>query len=134
MKSTTGPGPTKSVLKLFPNVCGTWIWRPVHNVHTTVLSEDTLRLTTEAVMLYLLSLWVLCTTAMADVKPGHWTVKEWHLHPYWAQHNTQQEEEALLLRDRLVSEVAAGNMTVVCNGVTSKVHHCNLSDRFVQYT
>lgn len=79
-------------------------------------------------MLYLLSLWVLCSTAMAEVKPGHSTVKEWHLHPYWAQHNTQQEEEALLLRDRLVSEVAAGNMTVVCNGVTSKVHHRNLSD------
>ena len=32
-----------------------------------------------------------------------------------------QEEEALRLRDAIIEEVAAGNMTVVCNGVSSEL-------------
>ena len=56
-----------------------------------------------------------------DIKPGHQIVKEFHFHPYWAQHNEEQEAEALVLRDKIVLEVMAGNMTVVCNGVNSEI-------------
>ena len=56
-----------------------------------------------------------------DIKPGHQIVKEFHLHTYWAQENKEQEREALALRDAIIMEVVAGNMTVVCNGVTSDI-------------
>ena len=74
------------------------------------------------VSVLLLTLPVLSAmTSQADVKPGHQIVKEYHFHPYWAQNNRQQEAEALLLRDSIIMEVAAGNMTVVCSGVTSEL-------------
>ena len=56
-----------------------------------------------------------------DIKPGHQIIKEFHFHTYWAQENKEQEAEALALRDAIILEVAAGNMTVVCNGVTSDI-------------
>jgi len=54
-----------------------------------------------------------------DIKPGHDMVKEYHFHPYWHQNNQQEEAAVIALRDAIIDEVAAGNMTVVCNGVTS---------------
>ena len=56
-----------------------------------------------------------------DIKPGHQIVKEYHFHVYWAQENLEQAAEALTLRDAIIMEVVAGNMTVVCNGVTSDI-------------
>ena len=56
-----------------------------------------------------------------DIKPGHQIIKEFHFHPYWAQHNKEQEAEALTLRDKIILEVMAGNMTVVCNGINSEI-------------
>ena len=56
-----------------------------------------------------------------DIKPGHQIVKEFHFHPYWAQHNKEQEAEALALRDKIILEVMVGNMTVVCNGINSEI-------------
>ena len=76
-------------------------------------------------------------TNSQDIKPGHNMVKEYHMHAYWFQTNKQQvlytqttiqylklyfqEEEALRLWDALIEEVKAGNMTVVCNGITSEI-------------
>ena len=37
-----------------------------------------------------------------DIKPGHQIIKEFHFHPYWAQHNKEQEAEALSLRDKII--------------------------------
>ena len=56
-----------------------------------------------------------------DIKPGHQIVKEFHFHPYFVQGNKEQEAEALALRDAIIMEVVAGNMTVVCDGVTSDI-------------
>ena len=78
-----------------------------------------------AVIIVVIALSVKLVGAMdligEDIKPGHRVVKEFHFHPYWVQHNRQQELEALALRDKIVLEVMAGNMTVVCNGVTSEI-------------
>ena len=60
-------------------------------------------------------------SSMRDIKPGHQTVKEYHFHVYWAQNNREQEAAALAIRDSVILEVAAGNMTVVCDGVTSDI-------------
>merc|ERR1712013_99717 len=59
--------------------------------------------------------------SLPDIKPGHHIVKEYHMHPYWFQTNKMKEVEALRLRDDIIEEVKAGNMTVVCNGITSGI-------------
>jgi len=56
-----------------------------------------------------------------EVKPGHHSIKEYHIHVYFLQHNQEQVNAALEIRDAVVEEVRAGNLTVVCNGVTSQI-------------
>jgi aromatic ring-cleaving dioxygenase len=50
---------------------------------------------------------------------GHYSIKEYHFHVYFHQHWEEEVDAALELKRKIVAEVAAGNMTVVCNGVTS---------------
>eukprot|EP00095_Tigriopus_kingsejongensis_P006770 maker-scaffold637_size121548-snap-gene-0.20 protein:Tk06770 transcript:maker-scaffold637_size121548-snap-gene-0.20-mRNA-1 annotation:"conserved hypothetical protein" len=55
------------------------------------------------------------------VKPGHYEIKEYHFHVYWLQNNQDQESAAVELNYKIVSAVADGNFTVVCNGVTNDI-------------
>merc|ERR1711955_143068 len=75
---------------------------------------------TEATMILLLLCLVPSLSFSQDVRPGHDHVKEHHMHVYWFQNNEQQTEEALRLRD-LLGEVAAKQLLVVLNGVTSYI-------------
>lgn len=58
---------------------------------------------------------------LEEVKLGYQMIKEYHFHPYWHQNNPEEEKAALSLRDAIINEVARGNMTVVCDGVTRSI-------------
>jgi len=60
-------------------------------------------------------------SGVPEVKPGHDSIKEYHIHVYFHQHNQEQVTAALELRDGIVEEVRAGNLKVVCAGVTSQI-------------
>merc|ERR1712112_644929 len=84
--------------------------------------ECTLKIVNTKVAMVLLLLCLFPPLSFSqDVKPGHDHVKEHHMHVYWFQNNEQQTEEALRLRDLLVGEVAAKQLLVVLNGVTSYI-------------
>jgi len=52
---------------------------------------------------------------------GHFSIKEYHFHVYFRQNYEAEVNAALELKDKVVAEVIAGNMTVVCDGVTSDI-------------
>ena len=56
-----------------------------------------------------------------EVKPGHYSIKEYHFHIYFRKNFEAEVEAALVLKAKIVDEVVAGNMTVVCDGVTSDI-------------
>jgi len=77
------------------------------------------------IIIMILSETMMTTDAFSVTQTGHrqpsGEVKEYHFHVYWFTLNNDHIKQARALREKIIAEVKAGNVTVVCNGVTRDI-------------